>query len=38
MSGPETLIFLRVDKPLRLLRRPSGLIEVEFAANPLDYS
>jgi hypothetical protein len=37
MPSAQSLIFLTIDKPLRLFGRPARLIEIEFSTNALDY-
>ena len=35
---PQTFVFLAVDEPLRLTRRPALLVQAQFADHPLDQS
>ncbi len=36
VRGTQPFIFLRIDEPLRLARRPAGLIQIQFPADALD--
>ncbi len=38
MRGAQTLVFLRIDEPLRLFRRPARFIEFEFAMDALEHA
>ena len=37
MPSAQSLIFLTIDKPLRLFGGPARLVEIEFSTNALDY-